>query len=101
MTRTGCSNTRSGSREWIRSTGLGFEFGNGDAMWRDAATTGVYPFDFNDREQQYRTLVAPTAPITVVELPPSVLQVVTVTLPAADFASGIVSREQVEAALPR
>ena len=85
--------------QWVKSTGRAFQFGAGDAMWRDAAAVGVFPFDFDDRVQQYRIVAMPKRIVAPEDLPTDLRALLVVKLPSADFAQGFVTPQQVDAAL--
>ena len=86
--------------DWIRSTGREFEMGKGDSMWRDAAATGVFAFDFDDAKQRYRVVAAPRSPVLLEATPRPVRELLVVRLPTADFETGIVAPAGVAAAEP-
>jgi hypothetical protein len=86
--------------EWVRSTGRAFAFGTGDSMWRDAAATGVFAFDFDDARARYRLVAAPRSPVLREATPDAVRALLTVRLPTADFATRVVTEAQVAAAAP-
>jgi hypothetical protein len=83
---------------WVRSMGWPFQFGAGDSMWRDAAAIGVYPFDFDDKAQQYRLVAPPASPVRVSQVSPDVREMLVVRLATARFSTGIVTTEDVSAA---
>jgi hypothetical protein len=84
---------------WVRSTGRAFRFGAGDSMWRDAAAVGVFPFDFDDKAQEYRLVVTPGRPVTGADVPSDLRELLVVKLVTADFSQGFVTPEHVDGAL--
>lgn len=77
---------------WIRAAGGRFEFGAGDSMWREAASAGVFPVDWERAAGRYELRARPLAPMTAVSLPSELSDLLTVRL-ATDFLLGEVSRE--------
>jgi hypothetical protein len=77
---------------WVRGMGGRFEFGAGDSMWLDAASAGIFAFDWEPAADRYVLRERPPAPVSMVSLPPELRAVLTVRL-ATNFLSGAVSRD--------
>jgi hypothetical protein len=85
--------------EWIRAAGRPFEVGAGDSMWLDAAAVGVSPSTLIEPRGSTASMAEPRTAVTRSELPVRMQEVLTLWIPDADFGRGVVSCDEVHAAV--